>query len=121
MAAIIQDDIRNYTAEEVANIVHRAQVAAREESERYLRDTLKGKDDMPCGFASVEIYEVRANSKAGKVLAAAGMRKTGGYWWWNNPGGLLVQNVHVKAEGASAAAQVLRDYHFRAYAVDRLD
>jgi len=121
MATIAQDNIKDYTAEEVAHIVHIAQSAAERASAEYLHNTLKGEDWMPCGFASVEIYEVRANSRAGKILKAAGMRKDLGYWWWNNPGGLLVQNVHVKAEGASAAAQVLRDYGFRAYAVDRLD
>jgi len=121
MTTITQDDIRNYTAEEVAHIVHLAKSAAERASAEYLHNTLKGEDWMPCGFASVEISGVRANSRAGKVLAAAGMRKTGGYWWWNNPGGLLVQNVDCKTEGARAAAQVLRDAGFEAYAVDRLD
>jgi len=121
MAAITQDDIRNYTAEEVAHIIHTAKSAAERASAEYLNNTLKGKDNMPCGFASVEISGVRANSRAGKVLRAAGMRKTQGYWWWNNPGGLLVQNVDCKTAGADAAVRVLRDYGFRAYAVDRLD
>jgi hypothetical protein len=121
MTVITQDDIRDYTVEEVAHIVHTAKSAAERASLEYLNTTLKGEDNMPCGFASVEIYGVRANSRAGKIFKAAGMRKDQGYWWWNNPGGLLLQNVDCKAEGARAAAQVLRDAGFEAYAVDRLD
>jgi hypothetical protein len=121
MTVITQDDIREYTAEEVAHIVHTAKSAAERASAEYLNNTLKGEDWMPCGFASVEIYGVRANSRAGKIFKAAGMRKTGGYWWWNNPGGLLVQNVDCKTAGADAAVRVLRDYGFTAYSVDRLD
>jgi len=121
MTVIAQDSIRDYTVNEVAHIIHTAKSAAERASSEYLNTTLKGEDYFPCGFASVEIYGVRANSRAGKMLAAAGMRKDRGYWWWNNPGGLSIQNVDCKTEGARAAAQVLRDAGFEAYAVDRLD
>ena len=113
--------IRDYTAEEVALIIRTAEIEARAASEQYLHTTLKGEDNMPCGFGWVEIYGVRANSRAGKVLASAGLRKVTGHWYWHNPGGLLVQNVDCKTAGAEAAVRVLRDYGFTAYSVDRLD
>ena len=121
MTVIAQDSTKDYTANEVAHIVHIAKNAAYEASAEYLANTLKGEDYFPCGFAWAEIYGVRANSRAGKMLAAAGLRKVTGYWYWHNPGGLRVQNVDCKTAGADAAVRVLRDYGFSAYSVDRLD
>ena len=121
MTVIAQDDVRNYTAEEVAHIIHTAKSAAERASSEYLNTTLKGEDNFPCGFAWAEIYSVRANSRAGKMLAAAGLRKVTGHWYWHNPGGLPIQNVDCKTAGADAAVRVLRDAGFEAYSVDRLD
>ena len=121
MTVTALDNVKDYTATEVAHIVHTAKNAAEHASAEYLANTLKGEDYFPCGFAWAEVYGVRANSRAGKMLAAAGLRKVTGHWYWHNPGGLRVQNVDCKAEGARAAVRVLRDYGFEAYAVDRLD
>jgi len=121
MTVIAQDSIKDYTASEVAHIIHTAKNAAERASLEYLHTTLNGEDYFPCGFAWAEIYGVRANSRAGKMLAAAGLRKVTGHWYWHNPGGLRVQNVDCKTAGADAAVRVLRDYGFTAYSVDRLD
>ena len=121
MTVTALDSVKDYTANEVAHIVHIAKNAAYEASSEYLHTTLKGEDYFPCGFAWAEIYNVRANSKAGKMLAAAGLRKVTGHWYWHNPGGLSIQNVDCKTAGAEAAVRVLRDYGFTAYSVDRLD
>jgi len=121
MTVTALDNVKDYTVNEVAHIIHLAKNAAERASLEYLNTTLKGEDYFPCGFAWAEIHGVRANSRAGKMLAAAGLRKVTGYWYWHNPGGLRVQNVDCKTAGADAAVRVLRDYGFTAYAVDRLD
>ena len=62
-----------------------------------------------CGFAWVDIYGVRSNSKLGKALQAAGFRKdyTGSLQLWN-PSGHITQSISVKKAGAYAYAEVIR-------------
>ena len=63
-----------------------------------------------CGFAWVNVYGVRSNSKLGKALQAAGFRKdyTGSLQLWN-PSKAATQSLNVLEAGAEAYAQVLRD------------
>jgi len=63
-----------------------------------------------CGFAWVNVYGVRSNSKLGKALQAAGFRKdyTGSLQIWN-PSGHHTQSISVKEAGAYAYAKVLQD------------
>ena len=63
-----------------------------------------------CGFAWVNIYGVRSNSKLGKWLAAAGFRKdySGALCLWN-PSGHITQSISVKEAGAYAYAEVLKN------------
>ena len=63
-----------------------------------------------CGFAWVNIYGVRSNSKLGKWLQAAGFRKdyTGALSLWN-PSGFPTQSISILEAGADAYAQVLKD------------
>ena len=62
-----------------------------------------------CGFAWVNIYGVRSNSKLGKWLAAAGFRKdyTGALSLWN-PSKAAVQSIDILEAGAYAYAEVLK-------------
>jgi hypothetical protein len=62
-----------------------------------------------CGFAWVNIYGVRSNSKLGKALQAAGFRKdyTGSLQLWN-PSGHHTQSISVKEAGADAYAEVIK-------------
>ena len=62
-----------------------------------------------CGFAWVNIYGVRSNSKLGQWLKAAGFRKdyTGALCLWN-PSQAAVQSVDVLEAGAEAYAEVLK-------------
>lgn len=82
-----------------------------------------GGDRYMCGFAWVDIYGIRANSKLGKQLESFGIKKDS---WkkchsvWD-PAGLNVQNIDIKEAGALAFADVLESYGFRAYAGSRLD
>ena len=62
-----------------------------------------------CGFAWVNVYGVRSNSKLGKWLQAKGFRKdyTGSLQLWN-PSGHNTQSISVKEAGAEAYARVLQ-------------
>jgi hypothetical protein len=77
-----------------------------------------------CGFAWVNIYGVRSNSKLGKWLAAAGFRKdyTGALCLWN-PSGFPTQSISILEAGAEAYAEVLKNKLGldRVYAGSRLD
>jgi hypothetical protein len=62
-----------------------------------------------CGFAWVNIYGVRSNSKLGKWLQAAGFRKdyTGALSLWN-PSQAAVQSIDILEAGAYAYAEVIK-------------
>ena len=62
-----------------------------------------------CGFAWVNVYGVRSNSKLGKWLQAAGFRKdyTGALSLWN-PSGFPTQSISILEAGADAYAEVLK-------------
>ena len=81
-----------------------------------------------CGFAWVTVYpEHKGNTKLGKgerrVLEQMGFRKdwTGKAWQLWNATGYIGQSMDVKEAGASAYAEVLRDYGFKAYMGSRAD
>jgi hypothetical protein len=111
-----------FNAEELTIIINKAKKAAEIASTTYLTEKLGGEDNFPCGFAWVNIFGVKGNTKQGKAFKAAGIEKdyNGAYSIWN-PGGLSVQNVDVKEAGASAAADVFTSYGFKAYSGSRLD
>jgi hypothetical protein len=112
----------NYTQTEVENILTEAKQAARDAAEKFFQEKLGGEDKYSCGFAWTDIYGVKGNTRLGKALKAAGIRKsyTGSYQIWN-PAGLGVQNIDTLEAGAEAAAKVFEKYGFRAYAGSRLD
>lgn len=77
-----------------------------------------------CGFAWVDVYGVRSNSKLGKLLAKYGFERR-----WDgkalqawNPSRCGTQSMDVKLMGALAFAKVLTDkLGLRAYADQRPD
>ena len=77
-----------------------------------------------CGFAWVNVFGVRSNSKLGKWLQAAGFRKdyTGALSLWN-PSGFPTQSISILEAGAEAYAQVLKEKLGldKVYAGSRLD
>ena len=77
-----------------------------------------------CGFAWVNIYGVRSNSKLGLALKKAGARKdyTGSLQFWN-PAKSGTQSISALEEGASAFAKVLKEKLGleKCYAGSRLD
>lgn len=110
------------TEADIQNILTEAKQAAYEAAMQYFYDKLGGKDQYSCGFAWVDIYGVKGNTKLGKAFKAAGIRKsyTGSYQIWN-PSGMGVQNIDTLEAGAEAAAKVFERHGFRAYAGSRLD
>ena len=108
------------TQEQVTAIVQEAQI----EAKRAALDALaKYGDRDACGFAWTNIYKVKGNTKLGKMLAAAGVRKNSyekAFQLWN-PAQLGVQSIGILEAGAQAAANVFRKYGFEAYAGSRLD
>jgi hypothetical protein len=81
-----------------------AQTAARAFSDKHFG----GSDGGACGFAWVNVYKVRSNSKLGKALTTVGFRKSysGGLqlWnsWWHG------QSVDAAEHGATAYAITLK-------------
>ena len=75
-----------------------------------------------CGFAWVNIYGIKGNTKLGKRMKQAGFEKdyTGAYSIWN-PSGLGTQCMSTKEAGANAAAKVFKAAGFTAYAGSRAD
>ena len=110
------------TPEQIPQIVAEAESAAYAAASKYFQEVLGGQDRYACGFAWVNIYGVKGNTRLGKAFAAAGVRKSysGGLEMWN-PSKFGCQNVDTLEEGARAAAAVFKKYGFEAYAGSRLD
>ena len=111
-----------YSQEQINTIVEEAKTAAYIAADAFFRDKLGGQDRYSCGFAWVDIFGVKGNTKIGRYLKAAGLRKsyTGSLQIWN-PAGYACQNIDTLEAGAEAAAKVFEKYGFRAYAGSRLD
>ena len=77
---------------------------------------------MYCGFASVNIHGIKGNTKLGRAMKQAGIRKdySGAFNIWN-PSEWGGQSMDVKEAGAQAAADVFRNYGFNAYMTSRAD
>lgn len=111
-----------FTKEQVQSILVEARHEAYLAADRFFKEKLGGEDKYSCGFAWVDIYGVKGNTRLGRALKAAGIRKsyTGSYQIWN-PAGYACQNIDTLEAGAEAAARVFEKYGFRAYAGSRLD
>ncbi len=111
-----------YTQEQINEIVEEAKTAAYIAADAFFKDKLGGRDQYACGFAWVDIFGIKGNTRIGRYLKAAGLRKSyrGSLQIWN-PAGLGVQNIDTLEAGAEAAAKVFEKYGFRAYAGSRLD
>jgi hypothetical protein len=111
-----------YTQEQINAIVAEARQEAKAAANKFFMERLGGVDQYACGFAWVNIYGVKGNTKLGKMLKSAGVKQdyTKAFSIWN-PADHNCQNVDTKEAGASAAAKVLEKYGFTAYAGSRLD
>jgi hypothetical protein len=109
------------TEDLVQDACNEAGIQARTAAKDFLA---KHGDRDACGFAWVDVYGVRSNSKLGKWLKAAGFSKsyTGSLQLWN-PSKAYVQSVSVLEAGAEAYARVLKEKLGldKVYAGSRLD
>ena len=100
----------------------RAMIEARRAAGDFANKYFSGGDGGACGFAWVNVYKIRSNSKLGKALQSVGFRKAygGGLQQWNKwwPG----QSVDAAEHGAVAYAKVMEEAVGEAfYAGSRLD
>jgi hypothetical protein len=109
-----------FNAELVQNACNEAGIQARTASKAFFD---RHGDRDACGFAWVDVYGVRSNSRLGKTLQTFGFRKsyTGSLQLWN-PSGAGTQSISILEAGAEAYAKVLTDkLGVKAYAGSRLD
>ena len=126
--AVIANDPKLYTVEDLKTIMQDAKTAAATAAQSFLDDwnaSTGGNqygEPMYCGFAWVNIYNIKGNTRLGRAMKAAGYTKdyTGAYQIYN-PAGYGGQSMDVKEAGARAAAQVFENYGFTAYAGGRAD
>lgn len=113
----------NYTEQQIKDITAEACAAAREAADLFFQTTMGGQDKFACGFAWVDIVGIKGNTKLGRTMKAAGLRKdwSGKAFQIWNPSGHPCQNIDTKEHGAVAAAKVFERYGFKAYAGSRLD
>jgi hypothetical protein len=97
-----------FDVEAVQNATNEAAMAARTAVKQAY--AALGGDRGPCGFAWVNVWGVRSNSKLGNALKAAGFRKdyTGALSLWN-PGKAAAQSIDILEAGAYAYAEVLKE------------
>jgi hypothetical protein len=111
----------DFTTDQLSRIITEASTAATIAGKKKFEEM--GGDRFMCGFAWVDIYGIRANSKLGKQLQSLGIKKDSykkchSVW---DPAGLNVQNIDIKEAGARAFAEVLQKHGFKAYDGSRLD
>lgn len=107
----------------VQKVCEQAEFEAKLAAAQFFQDRLGGRDQYACGFAWVNVYGVRSNSRLGKTLQTFGFRKSyqGGLQLWN-PSKAAVQNVDTLEAGAEAYAKVIKEkLGLEAYAGSRLD
>ena len=126
--AVIANDPKLYTVEDLKTIMQEAKQSAAIAAQSFLDDwnaSTGGNqygEPMYCGFAWVNIYGVKGNTKLGRAMKTAGYTKdyTGAYQIYN-PAGYGGQSMDVKEAGARAAAKVFEQYGFTAYPGGRAD
>jgi hypothetical protein len=126
--AVIANDPKLYTVEDLKTIMQEAKQSAAIAAQSFLDDwnaSTGGNqygEPMYCGFAWVNIYGVKGNTKLGRAMKQAGYTKdyTGAYQIYN-PAGYGGQSMDVKEAGARAAAKVFEQYGFTAYPGGRAD
>jgi hypothetical protein len=109
-----------FNAELVQSACNEAGIQARSAAKAFFD---RHGDRDACGFAWVDVYGVRSNSRLGKTLQTFGFRKsyTGGLQLWN-PSGAATQSISILEAGAEAYAEVLSaKLGVKAYAGSRLD
>lgn len=118
-ATTTAQDTSTYSVEYLTTLLAAAKQAAQLAGLQFIRT--HGEQGY-CGFAWVNIYGVKASTKLGRNMKAAGYTKdyTGAFQIWN-PSGLGTQCMSTKEAGADACAAVFKAAGFTAYAGGRAD
>jgi hypothetical protein len=99
----------NFETVKVQMVHVKALDAAQKAAKAFADKHMNGRDGGACGFAWVDVYGVRSNSKLGKALKEVGFSKsyTGSMQLWNKwwPG----QSIDAAEHGALAYALVMKD------------
>jgi len=109
-----------FNAEAVQNACNEAAIQARTAAKAFFQ---QHGDRDACGFAWVNVWGVRSNSRLGKTLQSFGFRKSydGSLQLWN-PSGAATQSISILEAGAEAYAKVITEkLGIKAYAGSRLD
>jgi len=111
--------LNDYTVEDLKTIKAAACQAAEDAANAYIE---AHGEQWYCGFAWVNIWNIKGNTKLGKRMKAAGFNKdyTGAYQIWN-PCGLGTQCMGTKEAGAAAASKVFKAAGFDCSAGSRAD
>lgn len=114
--------MKDYTLEELQAILEKAKDCASKRALLYFNDALHGQDTGTCGYAWVRIFDIKGNSKMGRKLKQLGLDQDSSraFVLWM-PGRAPCQSMAPHEAGASAAAEILKDYGFTAYACSRVD
>ena len=109
----------NYSIQELKDLLVEAKTAAHNAAVEHIN---KYGEHAYCGFAWINIYDIKGNTKLGKRMKQAGIEKdySGAYKIWN-PSGLGTQCMSTKEAGAEAAARVFTAAGFKCYAGSRAD
>ena len=112
-------NLNDYTVSDLVMIKEAALQHARDAGEAHIKQY---GEHAYCGFAWVNIWDIKGNTKLGKRMKAAGFEKdyTGAYSIWN-PSGLGTQCMSTKEAGARAAADVYKAAGFKCSAGSRAD
>ena len=111
--------LNDYTVEDLVTI----KAAACQHAQEQAQGSIDYNGELGyCGFAWVNIYGIKGNTKLGRAMKQAGYTKdyTGAYQIYN-PAGYGGQSMDVKEAGARAAAKVFEQYGFTAYPGGRAD
>ena len=116
---LLVQDPKLLTLEDLKLIVAEAKAAARKAALAHIDEH---GEQFYCGFAWVNIYGVKGNTRLGKLFKAAGVAQdySKAFSIWN-PSDLGTQCMTTKEVGAQAAADVFTRYGFRAYMGSRAD
>jgi hypothetical protein len=66
----------NYNVDQIKTIIAEARHEAYLAADQFFKDKLGGKDQYSCGFAWVDIFGIKGNTKLGKAFKEAGVRKS---------------------------------------------
>ena len=125
---VLAQDVNNLTVDDITAIVAEAKAEAAVAAHTWLAKWKEGTggneygEPMYCGFAWINIYGIKGNTKLGKRFKAAGVERSyDGSLQIYNPSGHRGQSMDVKEAGAEAAANVFTKYGFKCYAGSRAD